>query len=454
MSNRKQRREIDKAIQHLMQFQAEQEPWSHLMEDFLTEMFMPLANRYDFSAEDAENRIMTSDYSHMAYGYLFEEFATVAWDDAPNNLIEEYLQHRGWREGAHGRRYLRALGSSELKLWEIVAVKPGASVDIRRYGSDAKPIRVKEQSASESLRIWGCIAARVLRVDGHPMFAGGMLSFTPPEAQVIERALLQAGEDLKELLIDAQKAGELENLPDDLETSIEAEMRDRFADVAFTVWASGIIEAEDRPMPQMFNMDNEPIELTRLRFPIVGQRDSVEEALNNSPVLTEGAEDSWVWYPKPIEDITDDEARVPILGHIWLKDAALELEVNSAPRAQRGRAFIHSLVGEHLGEPLTVHDNLAMALEEGVNEPDIDLNAAPEVQAALQAHVTAHYRQTLDEPIPMLNDKSPRDCAADPATHHEVIEWLKYLENTDQRSGQSNYDFTWMWQELGLERDR
>ena len=454
MSNRKQRREIDKAIQHLMQFQVEQEPWSHLMEGFLSEMFTPLANRYDFSVADAENRIMTSDYSFMAYDYIFEEFATVAWDGAPNNLIEEYLQHRGWREGTHGRRFLRALGSSELKLWEIVAVKPGASVDIRRYGSDAKPIRVKEQSASESLQTWDCIAARVLRVDGHPMFAGGMLSFTPPEAQVIERALSRAGKDLRELLIDAQKAGELENLPDDLEASIEAEMRDRFADVAFTVWALGIIEAEDRPMPQLFNMDNEPIELTRLRFPLVGQRDLVEEALNHSPVLTDGAEDSWAWYPKPIADISDDEARVPILGHIWLKDAALELEVNSAPRAERGRAFIHTLVGEHLGEPLTVHDNLAMALEEGVHEPDIDLNAAPEVQAALQAHLTAHYRQTLDEPIPMLNDKSPRDCAADPATRYEVIEWLKYLENTDQRSGQSDYDFTWMWQELGLERER
>jgi hypothetical protein len=61
-----------------------------------------------------------------------------------------------------------------------------------------------------------------------------------------------------------------------------------------------------------------------------------------------------------------------------------------------------------MGEPLTVHDNLAMAMEEGVNELDIDLIAAPEVQAALQAHMTTHYRQTLDEPIPMLNDKSPR----------------------------------------------
>ena len=54
------------------------------MEGFLSEMFTPLADRYDFSVTDAENRIMSSDYSFMAYGYLFEEFATVAWGDAPH----------------------------------------------------------------------------------------------------------------------------------------------------------------------------------------------------------------------------------------------------------------------------------------------------------------------------------------------------------------------------------
>jgi hypothetical protein len=51
----------------------------------------------------------------------------------------------------------------------------------------------------------------------------------------------------------------------------EVALRDRFADVAFTVWASGIIEAEDRPMPQLFNMDNEPIERTvrQTRRPVI-----------------------------------------------------------------------------------------------------------------------------------------------------------------------------------------
>ena len=104
---------------------------------------------------------------------------------------------------------------------------------------------------------------------------------------------------------------------------------------------------------------------------------------------------------------------------------------------------------------MTVHENLERALEEraGGSESNDEFNALPEVRAVLQAQLTAHYRQTLDEPIPMLNGKTPRACAASPQTRQEVIEWLKYLENMNARSPNSDYDFSWMWQELGLDRE-
>ena len=65
----------------------------------------------------------------MAFGFVFEEFAAVRWDNDEHTLIDVYLKHRGWREGSAGRRYLQALAESELKFWEITAVMPGAYVD-------------------------------------------------------------------------------------------------------------------------------------------------------------------------------------------------------------------------------------------------------------------------------------------------------------------------------------
>ena len=88
------------------------------------------------------------------------------------------------------------------------------------------------------------------------------------------------------------------------------------------------------------------------------------------------------------------------------------------------------------------------------DEPiDFGTELPPELQEAMEVHLTHHYRQTLDEAIPMLNGKTPRECAADPALRNDVIGWLKYMENSDKRSPQPSYDFTWMWDELNLERD-
>ena len=85
--------------------------------------------------------------------------------------------------------------------------------------------------------------------------------------------------------------------------------------------------------------------------------------------------------------------------------------------------------------------------------PQPPSQASPEIQAAITAQLTSHYRKTLDEPIPMLNGLSPRQCAADPALQEEVVGWLKSLENSTERSPGQTYDFSWMWDELGLTHD-
>jgi hypothetical protein len=93
------------------------------------------------------------------------------------------------------------------------------------------------------------------------------------------------------------------------------------------------------------------------------------------------------------EVLIAESGRVSIHGHIWLNQDALELEVNSTARAVRGKAFIQSLLGQYLGEPLTVHENLEKALEDSdfSAAPDpMDLNANPELQALLQAQLTTH----------------------------------------------------------------
>ena len=109
------------------------------------------------------------------------------------------------------------------------------------------------------------------------------------------------------------------------------------------------------------------------------------------------------------------------------RDKVLELKVNSVERAERGTQWLAEQLGDSVGKPLTVHENLAdkMANAEPMDD-SLDLSQNEEGQELIKQHMDQHYRQTPDEPIPMLSDKTPRECAADPALHKEVVQWLKY----------------------------
>ncbi len=75
----------------------------------------------------------------------------------------------------------------------------------------------------------------------------------------------------------------------------------------------------------------------------------------------------------------------------------------------------------------------------------------------MRDHLDKHYRETLDAPIPALSGKSPRQAARTPTGREKVIDWLKMLENRSAGHGEgliAEYDFGWMWVELGLQGHR
>ena len=70
-----------------------------------------------------------------------------------------------------------------------------------------------------------------------------------------------------------------------------------------------------------------------------------------------------------------------------------------------------------------------------------------------------HYRDLLDQPIPMLGNKSPRAPVRTAKGRIKVVDWLKTLENHAAKSaGRSaeiaNYSFSWLWTELGVAEPR
>lgn len=78
-----------------------------------------------------------------------------------------------------------------------------------------------------------------------------------------------------------------------------------------------------------------------------------------------------------------------------------------------------------------------------------------ERRAIIHASLDRHYRNLLDQPIPVLGNKSPRAAARTAKGRVKVVDWLKTLENraaeSAGRNGEiANYSFNWLWTELGV----
>ena len=59
-----------------------------------------------------------------------------------------------------------------------------------------------------------------------------------------------------------------------------------------------------------------------------------------------------------------------------------------------------------------------------------------------------HYRRALDEPLPMLDGRTPREAAATRKGRERAIDWLGQLENAEHRRalqlGQEPHDTSWI----------
>jgi len=69
-----------------------------------------------------------------------------------------------------------------------------------------------------------------------------------------------------------------------------------------------------------------------------------------------------------------------------------------------------------------------------------------------------HYERWPDEPVPALGGKTPKAAVRTKKGRQAVIELLKDFEVHEARKAQKEggepFDFGFLWQRLGLEKDR
>jgi len=452
-------REIDKAIAHLMDW-ADTPEWEDMKGEVLDSPLMDAADLLEMDPADISDLLVQHDLAGMMFGLCFEDLASLRIPPDDRNLVDDFLKRRGWREGVRGRRYLRQLSQSVLSLYEVVDLAPGSHCDLVDLVRGGKPVRVYEQSGTRSMAQWDHIAARVLPGDGKRIFSGVILPFSPEASGVLQEILKDTRRRIKRKFARRAKTESF----DDIDVSIDLEVLKDSAPVFSQVWLTQVVGRLQAPSPEIVTPDGDPFVFaeTRLTYErlsgtsICALLDTAKDWERES-----GDEFSWAWLSDG-----GDETEFPTSVHCFLTmtDDELWLTANSLNRSEKGIAALVGLLGDLVTPQLTqlqspeqllAEEGETMSSAPGFDPAEIDMDP-DELSDFMSEYFDQHYRKALDEPIPALDNKTPRQCIRTKSGKNKVIAWLKYLENQEYRkaskSGGTAYDFSWMWKELGLEK--
>lgn len=439
--------------------------WSGRLKDVLGEHFLPVAEQAGLDPEAAWEAL--GEFTGPIYGAALEDLCTRRYGDPPENLVVEFLKKRGFRLPPLAKNYLDALRDSVPGVYEAVAVKPGHGVTIRDLLIGGEPIDVIEVSGSRQIVQWDRLAARVVEHGGKRVFTGGVFPLTSERGA----ALI---DELKAMLhAHAKEAGAV----------VEA-FRGEVADVmrGAAPMLGGLLIAQTlaslhRTLPKLINRDGDPYEFVAARYPLPsGERREVISRLDAEPRLqrTGTRPTKWDWVAKASEHPSrassagegyaldthpDGDTERVVLANVTLSGKQLELSVNSRRRLEKVRAFIEPLLSGLIGEAEVTIKSVADAMAENRDEPAPPRRLVPKrvEREVMQRYLDSHYRRWLDEKIPALGGKTPREVAHDFEGREQLVALLKELENRETRRAKDTgvgYDALWLWRELGIEHLR
>ncbi|MBB5049178.1 hypothetical protein HNR60_003952 [Rhodopseudomonas rhenobacensis] len=453
------------------------EPWVDRFEEILEDHLIPACDETGLEVDDVVETIGQDLFTTTVWACAFEDFLTREFDDG-ENVVDDYLKRRGWKESASVRAYMAALRDSTMSLYEVSDIVRGSfrARDLIRGG---EPVQIIERSATESLKPWDRIAARVVQVGAQMQIAGGVLAFDHETSE----AFLETFRRLDSLSIEEKREiAEAAELDFDEDAVSELSPTDRLRAVTSmftTFWLIDVIDRVEAPeFPELHNSEGDELVLCEVSYPLAADTtsDDIRAALQTRPDFHSTSPTSWSWVEqgKPaaarladgeaegrslsFETWLDDGALV--LGNIRVEEQSVVLNANSRQRCDRGCALLSDILGPRVGQPTVKAESIEqiMASHDGAMPDPLDI---PEEQqrAIIHDYMDRHYRDALDLPVAMLGGRTPRAAVTTDGGRSKVVDWLKMLENhtaksADPNSPMAKYNFGWLWTELGVDELR
>ena len=342
-------------------------------------------------------------------------------------LIDECLRRRAGSLSRDELELLEAWKGSRFGIWEVQRVEKGSGVELKDWFEQDR-LFVHDVSSSRSMVQWDCVLSRVYRWREDWYFSGN--GFAVPRtlmAQLAER--------------------------------IERESRDAAQNPAAFVrsnsqrWHREVEEFHRRQMGglRLVNAEGDELEFGAAEY-AVEDEDAVAAALERAKPFEAGdgkpGVRSFAWLEQ-----TEGPRRS--YGRIEIRGGGLRIECNSRKRLVIGRQLVEKHAGawlRHLGDTFTSLDELKRRAGEAA--PPRDSGLPPEVERDLLLKLkTEHYARWVDEPLPALDGRTPREAMGSASGRRAVEDLLRLLENGEERarlSGDVAYDVAELRRLLGM----
>ena len=407
----------------------------------------------------------------VLWGAAFEDLLATDLPDG-RNIADDYLRRRGWKESASTRDYITGLRRSVISLYEVSGLVPGQSMQLRDLVRGGEPVRVSEKRGSEGLRQWDRIATRVIPLRDGAVISGTLMLFEHEAGEALLASLRKIRTKAPREVAAAAREFGIEADANALAGMLTPDLLLAQAAFMFTnAWLDAALKAaQGRDRPELLNSEGDPLAFTVLHFPLLPgvTAERVRKALAAVPALRPEGPTFWNWLAEPGAKpkavprrakgqtlTTTMEDGSLVLGTLELKGRRVSLEANSVARAERGRVLLEHVLAGLVGQPLAERVDLEQMLAAERPPPEPGGLSPEDERALVRQGLDDHYRRILDSPIPALGGKSPRAAAKTPKGREKVAAWLKMLENHSAKRPAADplgeYDFGWMWQELGVE---
>lgn len=471
-------KKIDQSILKLMKWSEKPQWLDFLNQVYLSHLDFPL-DGLQIVEDELLDHLDPIDRDSINSAIIEDFFTSYFGAKGELNVINDYLKRRGSREPPVARQYFKALLDSWVSLYEVVELGPkGQTMKVQDLLQNEISWTIQNSSELDKWVIWDCIGARVVSMNGKHYFTSGALHFSRSLAKEIVESIQGITRDI-ERKID-KRARMTHKGPAELPT-ISQEVLCAAAPITLMlshIWLTDVVTKAEMPLPEFHNTDNENIVICSVQFPIQGDPNEVIAKLDEMEEFIRLEDDiAWEWvelresanrasrhregYPdsKKISELNESEFEKIMLGFVNIGSKFLVLSVNSAERADRGNLLLKSCLGNLVGQSLTSYQDLEQAMNELPDSTKSDNLIENEQIPAFQAtYKKEYYHRVLDEPVPMLGNKTPRKAATTEKGRSEVVEWLKELENLEHRHSQFDgvepFDMTWIWKELKIDVPR